>query len=152
MPRFLSRLPLALLVVSLIAIGLFFQFKDTQAAAPVAKNRLAISVTRLNPEGEPQGFLIQADGWIHMQFFVPEDPSPLPPIGIHEVNGQKIIGKANYYHAGVYDQFIVKRQGSTVQIIRQSADEMTPTQFTDRHVVFSGYLPSYVKMDQITQN
>lgn len=150
MSRFLSRLPLAILVISLLAIGLFFQSKEIQAANTVAKNRLDITISRLNPEGESHGFILQADGWTHMQFFVAEDPSPLPPLGIHEVSNQTVARTANFYHAGIYDQFLVKRQGNTVQIIRQSADEMTPNVFTDRHVVFSGYLPSYVKLGSLS--
>ncbi len=119
------------------------------AAQTFSKKEIVVQVTRSfsGDDFQPNGFVVSLDGWTASKSYVAEQLPALPSPGlITEAKNATQVGTLKMYHAGAYDYFTVIRVKDTLQVIREEAEEMSPTKKLNRHVVLSVYVPSNIKV------
>ena len=134
----------AILVVSgLVGAGV-------HAATAASRNVLRVTRTTFCVEGntacdEPKGHVVLFSGWFDMRLLVTHADGLLNQKMMPLIEGKEV-GRTGYYAAGLQDNLIFVRKGNTLQVQRETREEMANKPST-REPIFTMYMPANVKFE-----
>ncbi len=148
--RSMSKLSARLVGVVTALVALAGVAFGVQAATAVSRTTLKITRTTFCTAenttcDEPKGHVLQFSGWFDMRLLVTQAD------GLHNtklmplVQG-KDVGRTGFYFAGVQDDLVFVRKGSTLQVQRETRDEQS-TVANAREPIFTMYLPASIKLE-----
>lgn len=132
-----------LVTVGLVGAGVY-------AANGVSRNTLRVTRTTFCVAenivcDEPKGHVVLFSGWFDMRLLVTHADGLLNSKLMPLIQG-KDIGRTGYYHAGIQDDLVFVRKGNTLQVQRETRQEMAAKPSV-REPIFTMYLPASVKLE-----
>lgn len=117
----------------------------------VVKPTLTIEVKQFEVEndpivagGSPRGHVVLFGGWMDMRLLVTHADGMKNQKLMPLMQGKEV-GRKGYYYAGTQDDLVFVRSGSSLQVQRETRDEMS-TAPSPREPLFTMYLPTSISL------
>lgn len=123
---------------------------SVHAASTVSRNTLRVArttfcVAEKTVCDEPKGHVALFSGWFDLRLLVTHADGLLNQKLMPLIQGKEV-GRTGFYHAGIQDDLVFVRKANTLQVQRETRDEMSTTP-SPREPIFTMYLPASVKLE-----
>lgn len=137
-------------VVGAIVVTAGLVGAGVHAASTVSRSTLRVTRSTFCVEAnkvcdEPKGHVVLFSGWFDMRLLVTHADGLLNQKLMPLIQGKEV-GRTGFYFAGIQDDLVFVRKGNTLQVQRETREEMA-SKPSPREPLFTMYLPANVKLE-----